>query len=455
MESLFPIIIIIVVVMIIRSAAKNAKPSSPSRNPNGGGQSLGDILQQAVRSTSNEKWMAAAGALKGRYIRPAAGKSPAIEGEYNGLKYKVFLVHPNARNVSCRIHFPQNIDKDLLIVHERNDFVSKFFKQHTPPFRGTGFYPKHLGGSAADEQWFRQYLAKNDRVNLINGMTHYLLSFQITDTGISAVFESDLNFPDVPLVKVLLNDAELLLDTSDGAHIQMAPESEPVPEICIPDEQVTPDDVVIVSPLPPPEVLTQEVAPAPIPVPPEPEETAAPEPAPSPVPPMPEVAAPKPVTAAPMPEVSRPKPVFSAAPAMKSFPSTPATPEMTTAGLPLEQQAFCDTLFKNTIMGKTEKALFAAAVGQSVEWQGTLLSSYDFTFDFAFGNKKGVKASFLLCEVAGSGSLKQKVKVHVSFPAELSNDLKQKRDQQLKFRGTLLKMESFSREIYLDNGELL
>ena len=90
-----------------------------------------------------------------------------------------------------------------------------------------------------------------------------------------------------------------------------------------------------------------------------------------------------------------------------------------------------------------------------MEWQGTLLSSYDFTFDFAFGNKKGVKASFLLCEISSSGSLKQKVKAHVAFPAEVSEKLKQMRNQQLAFRGTLLKMEAFSREICIENGELL
>ena len=111
-------------------------------------------------------------------------------------------------------------------------------------------------------------------------------------------------------------------------------------------------------------------------------------------------------------------------------------------------------MWKN-VTGKTEKDLFASVIGQQVEWQGTLLSTYDFTFDFAFGNKKGVKASFLLCEVAANGSMKQKVKAHVAFPAGASSDLKQKRNQQLAFRGTLLKMESFSREIYIDNGELL
>ena len=428
--ALLPIIIFVIIALIIRSVTKHAQPSSPSKSS---GESLGDILQQAVRSASNEKWMAAAGALQARYQRPVQGRTPAIEGEYKGMKYQLFLAHPNSRNVSCRIQFPQPLDRDLLIVHGRNDFIAKYFRNNNPPVRGTGLYSKHLGGSAADEQWFRKYLSKKDRVNVINGMTHYLLLFQINDTGISAVFENDENYPDVPMVKVLLQDAELLVDDD----VILAEETEPTPEIVIPavKEDVKPQEIVIPKP-------------APVPMP----EVAAPKPITSV--PMPEVAKPKPVTPIPRPDVtlSWPKPATVATPPVNTLASVkPVAP----AELSLEQQSFCDTLFRKSVTGKMEKDLFASVAGKQVEWQGTLLSTYDFTFDFAFGNKKGVKASLLLCEVAGNGSIKQKVKAHVAFPAELSSDLKQKRNQQLAFRGTLLKMESFSREIYLDNGELL
>ena len=422
--GLIPIIIIVVIALIARSITKHAQPSSPSGSS---GESLGDILQQAVRSASNEKWMAAAGALQARYLRPEKGRAPSIEGEYNNLQFQLFLTYPNSRNVSCRIQFPNPMDRDLLIIHERNELIAKFFRNNNPPVRGTGLYSKHLGGSAADEQWFRKYLSKNDRVNVINGMSHYLLSFQISDTGVSAIFENDQNYPDVPMVKVLLQDVELLLEKSHADEIILAEESEAAPEVVIPtvEEKENIPEVIIPTPAP-----------------------------------MPEVAKPKPVTPIPRPDVtlSLPKPATVATPPVKTLapvkpvaPVKPAAP----AELSLEQQAFCDTFFRKNVSGKTEKDLFAAVAGQQVEWQGTLLSSYDFTFDFAFGNKKGVKASFLLCEVTGTGALKQKVKAHVAFPAEASNDLKQMRNQQLAFRGTLLKMESFSREIYLDHGELI
>ena len=424
--GLLPIIIFVIIALIIRSITKNANPSPPSKSDS---ESLGDILQQAIRSASNEKWMAAAGALQSRYQRPAQGRTPSIEGEYNNLQFQIFLAHPNSRNVSCRIQFPNPMDRDLLIIHERNELIAKFFRNNNPPVRGTGLYPKHLGGSAADEQWFRKYLSENDRVNVINGMTHYLLSFQISDTGVSAVFENDQNYPDVPMVKVLLQDVELLLEKSRTNEMVLAEDSEAAPEVVIPTVK---EDVKI------PEV----VIPTPAPVP-----ASKPVPAPTP---MPEVAKPKPVFSA-TPPVKPVAPVKPLAPVKPVAPVKPAAP----AELSLEQQEFCDTLFCKTVPGKTEKDLFASVVGQTVEWQGTLLSSYDFTFDFAFGNKKGVKASFLLCEISGSGSLKQKVKAHVAFPAEVSEKLKQMRNQQLAFRGTLLKMEAFSREIYIENGELL
>lgn len=424
MSGLFPIIVFVIIIMVIRSVTKKAAPS-PKNTSTGGGGTLGDILQQAIRSASNEKWMAAAGALKSRYIRPASGKAPSIEGQYHDLKFQIFLVHPNAVNVSCRIEFPENIDKDLLIVYEKNGQVAQYFRKH-PMLTDFGLTGR-IGGSAANPHWFREYLAKGDRSGIIKSMIHYLQSFKITDSGVVAVFDTQDNFPDVPMIKVLLQDIDEHLyvrDTKDTIPVAEDDYAPVVPAgpVVIPEEKIDIDEPVTVA----------SVAP------------------------MPEVVAPKPVTVAPIPEVAEPKPVFSAAPSMFSAsPKNIQTQAPQAVELSLEQQAFCDALFSKSIPGKMENEAFAAVKGKTVEWRGTLLSSYDFTFDFAFGNRKGVKATFLLCEVTGSGSLKQKVKVHVAFPAELSAELKQKRNEQFAFRGTLLKMEAFSREIYIDNGELI
>ena len=421
MSGLFPIIVFVIVILIIRNVAQKAAPSSKKR-PTGSGDTLGDILQQAIRSTSNEKWMAAAGALKSRYIRPASGKAPSIEGQYHDLKFQIFLVHPNATNVSCRIEFPENIDKDLLIVYEKNGQVAQYFRKH--PMLTDFDLPGRIGGSAANPHWFREYLAKGDRSGIIKSMIHYLQSFKITDSGVVAVFDTKDNSPDVPMIKVLLQDIDEHVYVRDAQDtISLAVEDNtPVEPVIAPEAKIDIDEPVIVAP----------------------------------VAPMPEVAAPKPVTVAPMPEVAMPKPVFSAAPStFSASPKNIQTQAPQAVDLSLEQQAFCDALFSKSIPGKMENEAFAAVKGKTVEWCGTLLSSYDFTFDFAFGNRKGVKATFLLCEVTGNGSLKQKVKVHVAFPAELSAELKQKRNEKFAFRGTLLKMEAFSREIYIDNGELI
>ena len=407
MSGLFPIIVFVIVILIIRSVAQKAAPSSKKR-PTGSGDTLGDILQQAIRSTSNEKWMAAAGALKSRYIRPASGKAPSIEGQYHDLKFQIFLVHPNATNVSCRIEFPENIDKDLLIVYEKNGQVAQYFRKH-PMLTDFGL-PGRIGGSAANPHWFREYLAKGDRSGIIKSMIHYLQSFKITDSGVVAVFDTKDNSPDVPMIKVLLQDIDEHVYVRDARDtISLAVEDNtPVEPVIAPEAKIDIDEPVVVTPV------------------------------------------------VPMPEVAAPKPVFSAAPStFSASPKNIQTQAPQAVELSLEQQAFCDALFSKSIPGKMENEAFAAVKGKTVEWCGTLLSSYDFTFDFAFGNRKGVKATFLLCEVVGSGSLKQKVKVHVAFPAELSAELKQKRNEKFAFRGTLLKMEAFSREIYIDNGELI
>lgn len=431
MSGLLPIVVVVILFLVIRSIAQKAAPSS---NPSGKGGTLGDILQQAIHSASNEKWMAAAGALKSRYQRPAPGKSPSIEGESNGLKFSLFLAHPNAANVSCRIQFPESLNKDLQIVYTRYGELSKFFRK-SPMIQDSGFSAPHLGGTCADLRWYKKYLAENDRVDVIDSMTNYLLSFQITDTGINAVFDNNQNFPDVPMVEVLLLDAAVLFAVPE-AGIALADEpEESVPPIRMKEDKPVKSKTEPVPPMP-------EVQPI----------------KPVPVSPMPQVTKPEVANKSPMPEVAKPKPVFSAAPAAVPAPvvSPVKMPEAATVPeLSLEQQEFCNTLFRKSIPGKAENDAFAAVKGKAVEWKGTVLSSYDFTFDFAFGNRKGVKATLLLCEITGNGSLKQKVKVHVAFPAELSAELKQKRNEQIAFRGTLLKMEAFSREIYIENGELI
>ena len=401
MSGLFPIIVFVIVILIIRNVAQKAAPSSKKR-PTGSGDTLGDILQQAIRSTSNEKWMAAAGALKSRYIRPVSGKAPSIEGQYHDLKFQIFLVHPNATNVSCRIEFPENIDKDLLIVYEKNGQVAQYFRKH--PMLTDFDLPGRIGGSAANPHWFREYLAKGDRSGIIKSMIHYLQSFKITDSGVVAVFDTKDNSPDVPMIKVLLQDIDEHVYVRDAQDtISLAVEDNPpVEPVIAPEAKIDIDEPVIVAP----------------------------------VAPMPEVAAPKPVTVAPMPEVAAPKPVFSAAPStFSASPKNIQTQAPQAVELSLEQQAFCDALFSKSIPGKMENEAFAAVKGKTVEWCGTLLSSYDFTFDFAFGNRKGVKATFLLCEVTGNGSLKQKVKVHVAFPAELSAELNRNGMKNLHFAG--------------------
>ena len=101
--------------------------------------------------------------------------------------------------------------------------------------------------------------------------------------------------------------------------------------------------------------------------------------------------------------------------------------------------------------GKAEKEDFAKVKGKRVEWQGKLLFHYEYEYDYTFGNRKGIKAAL---ELQAEG-LHQPIRILLSLPRTDGEFLRNNREQVLTFRGDLLQFETFSRELYLDNGELL
>ena len=81
-------------------------------------------------------------------------------------------------------------------------------------------------------------------------------------------------------------------------------------------------------------------------------------------------------------------------------------------------------------------------------------SVYPYSSDFVFGKGPGVKATFEICEVSSGYGMKQKIKATVSFGEDAMAVLKGKNGETFNFTGTLLKMESFAREILLEKGSL-
>lgn len=152
---------------------------------------------------------------------------------------------------------------------------------------------------------------------------------------------------------------------------------------------------------------------------------------------------------APAPAVKQP--AITVTPQVQPAPVPKQEPVRRPATITLEPQVLCDALFRNAMAGKAEKEDFAKVKGKRVEWQGKLLFHYEYEFDYMFGNRKGIKAAL---ELQAEG-LHQPIRILLSLPRTDGEFLRNNREQVLTFRGDLLQFETFSRELYLDNGELL
>ena len=186
--------------------------------------------------------------------------------------------------------------------------------------------------------------------------------------------------------------------------------------------------VVPVVPVPPVVEKTSE------PVVPEPEEPVAAEAEPEPV-----------IPEEPEPVVETTEPEEPPAPA--------ASPESAEADA-LSPESLAEVLFRSTLPGPEEKEYFASLVGHTVEWSGTVRMAYEISSDFVFGNGKAVKVQMDICSVNGKYG-RQTLRATAVFPPENYKEIRAMSNKTIRFRGSILKLEPFSREIYLSKGELL
>jgi len=135
-------------------------------------------------------------------------------------------------------------------------------------------------------------------------------------------------------------------------------------------------------------------------------------------------------------------------------PAAEVKPEPASAE-PLPPESLAMQFFAKSFPGEAEKKAFEALKGTSVQWHGTLKNACPFSSDFIFGMKKGVRATIELCEVADSYGFKRKVACVAAFSADSAALLKEKTGRTVAFRGTLHSMEPVTKEIRLDNAELI
>lgn len=172
----------------------------------------------------------------------------------------------------------------------------------------------------------------------------------------------------------------------------------------------------------------------PEPVIPEPEETVAAEAEPEPVVPEPEET---------VAEEAEPE-----------EPPAPADHPDTEDADALSPESLAEVLFRSTLPGPEEKEYFASLVGHTVEWSGTVRMAYEISSDFVFGSGKAVKVQMDICSVNGKYG-RQTLRATAVFPPEKYKEIRAMSNKTIRFRGSILKLEPFSREIYLSKGELL
>lgn len=83
-----------------------------------------------------------------------------------------------------------------------------------------------------------------------------------------------------------------------------------------------------------------------------------------------------------------------------------------------------------------------------VEGSGTMKRAGKFSYDPVFTNTRGVKATLMVCELAGTYS-KVKVTAEVMFPPEALETLKAKVGSRLSVRGKLVGMDAMMNQLYI------
>ena len=91
--------------------------------------------------------------------------------------------------------------------------------------------------------------------------------------------------------------------------------------------------------------------------------------------------------------------------------------------------------------------------GSLVEWEGDLISASEFSVDFVFKNKSGVKATF---EIQKQSSARDsgKIIVIVHFPKDQLEALRKSLRRKTRFSGKLLGVDGLMKKVFLAEGRL-
>jgi hypothetical protein len=116
--------------------------------------------------------------------------------------------------------------------------------------------------------------------------------------------------------------------------------------------------------------------------------------------------------------------------------------------------AFCDTVFTPGAMSFEATRVFEDGYkGRHVAWAGTLKAAEPYSFDFAFGPGRGVKATVAIHTVDAGMLGQREVSAVIQLPPEIG-DLRSRIGEPVSFSGTLSKVDGLMRKVFLMDGSL-
>lgn len=413
MHALITFVIAFILLMIVRGvlSAVFQKTAGPDHSEgNSGHDGDGGIPKGKIRASRfagkySWTWMQTAGALNLSFVRPEKSNGwPAIRGSIRDMIVSVNCNVPAAGSPStcCRVYFKRSFPARLEICTRGRQTESGQVSLRS--VLGTEKEPE-LSASFDNAELFREYLTPECRAFLSAGYEAYPF-VRINDSCFEVRYPGIFNETEqfTEQLKAVTNAAGFF---SDMAEKMSKPKLQ---------RQTAPRNAAPVQPAPPSG-----------------HETAAQ------------------TASGGEPPAQEQKPVVP--PAGEKLPAETPAEEKTFS---LDKETLLPKLWASSFPGDRERQLFEQIRGQSVEWEGTLKTAYDYASDFVFGNGNGIKASFELMEFKPAGSaLRIAVKAVVSLPRENSELLRKSGGKTFRFRGTLLKFEPVAREIYLSGGELL
>jgi hypothetical protein len=135
--------------------------------------------------------------------------------------------------------------------------------------------------------------------------------------------------------------------------------------------------------------------------------------------------------------------------------SESARSESIDANYPVDAAEFCRKVFD------TSHSSFAAAqffeqhyAGRQVVWSGPLRRVERMSYDMVFGDEEACRATV---EIHGSPSESyfSAIKAFLKLPPEFAESLRSQVGSEISFRGRLLKLDAFMKNVYVTEGELL